>query len=68
MDLEQFVQAKRELEQNLGAAIQTEIDKFEEATGRTPIFIDIEMEDATEAGNARRKFTVGAVRADVPLE
>jgi hypothetical protein len=68
MDLEQFVQAKRELEQNLGAAIQTEIDKFEEATGRTPIFIDIEMEDATEVGNARRKFTVGAVRADVPLE
>ena len=68
MDLEQFVQVKRELERNLGAAIQTEIDKFEEATGRTPIFIDIEMEDATEVGNARRKFTVGAVRADVPLE
>jgi hypothetical protein len=68
MDLEQFVKAKRELERNLGAAIQGEIDKFEEATGRTPIFVDVDMEDVTEVGRARRKFIVGAVRTDVPLE
>jgi hypothetical protein len=68
MDLEQFVQAKRELERNLGAAIQTEIDRFEEATGRTPIFVDVDMEDVTEPGSTRRKFIVGAVRSDVPLE
>jgi hypothetical protein len=68
MDLEQFVEAKRELERNLGAAIQAEIDRFEEATGRTPIFIDVDMEDVTEVGAARRKFIVATVRTDVPLE
>jgi hypothetical protein len=68
MDLEQFVEAKRELERNLGAAIQSEIDRFEEATGRTPIFVDVDMEDVTEVGSARRKFIVGVVRTDVPLD
>jgi hypothetical protein len=68
MDLEQFVEAKRELERDLAAAIQAQIQKFEEATGRTPIFVDVDMEDVTELGNPRRKFVVGAVRTDVPLE
>jgi hypothetical protein len=68
MDLEQFVEAKRELERNLGAAIQSEIDRFEEITGRTPIFVDVDMEDVTEVGSARRKFIVGVVRTDVPLD
>jgi hypothetical protein len=68
MDLEQFIEAKHELERNLGAAIQSEIDKFAEATGRTPIFIDVDMEEFTEGASARRKFVVGAVRTDVPLE
>jgi hypothetical protein len=68
MELEKFVEAKREMERNLGAAIQSEIDKFEAVTGRTPIFIDVDLEDVTSAGSTRRKFTVGTVRADVPLE
>jgi hypothetical protein len=68
MDLEQFIDAKRELERNLAAAIQSEIDKFAEATGRTPIFVDVDMEDVTEVGSAKRKFVVGVVRTDVPLE
>jgi hypothetical protein len=68
MELEKFVDAKREMERNLGAAIQSEIDKFEAVTGRTPIFIDVDLEDVTAAGAKRRKFTVGTVRTDVPLE
>lgn len=68
MELEQFVEAKRELERSLGAAIQSEIDRFEAETGRTPIFIDVDMEDVTEPGSTRRKFTVGTVHTDVPLE
>jgi hypothetical protein len=68
MDLEQFVEAKRGLEQQLADAIQSEIRKFEEATGRSPVFVDVDMEDVTEPGSPRRKFAVSAVRTDVPLE
>jgi hypothetical protein len=68
MDLEQFVEAKRNLERNLAAVIQQEIRKFEEATGRTPSYVDVDMEDDTQIGSTHRKFIVGAVRTDVPLE
>jgi hypothetical protein len=76
MELEEFVAAKRELEQNLAAAIQAEINRFEATTGRTPIYVDVDMVAITgnAAGNAgtdlvpRRKFVVETVRTDIPLE
>jgi hypothetical protein len=68
MDLEQFIKAKRELERSLALAIQAEIEKFEQTTGRTPIFVDVEMEDVTQVGSAQRKFIVESVRTDIPLE
>jgi hypothetical protein len=68
MDLDQFVAAKHELEQNLVAAIQAEINKFEEATGRTPIYLDVDMVGMTPEGSTQRKFIVESVRSEVPLE
>jgi hypothetical protein len=68
MELEQFIAAKRDLEQNLAAAIQAEVNKFEEATGRTPIYIDVDMVGIAPDGSPRRKFIIESVRTDVPLE
>jgi hypothetical protein len=68
MELEQFITAKRDLEQNLAAAIQAELNKFEEATGRTPIYIDIDMVGIASDDNPRRKFIIESVRTDVPLD
>jgi hypothetical protein len=68
MDLEQFVEAKRELERELARAIDAEIRKFEKATGRTPIFVDVDMEDVTELGSRQRRFAVGTVRTEIPLD
>jgi hypothetical protein len=68
MDLEQFVEAKRELERNLAEAIQTEIRKFEEVTGKTPIYVDVEMVAIEHEGDQQRRFIVGSVRTEVALE
>jgi hypothetical protein len=68
MELEEFVAAKHALEQNLAAAIRAEILKFEEATGRTPIYIDVDMVGVTPEGSTQRKFIVESVRTEVPLE
>lgn len=68
MELEQFIAAKRDLEKSLAAAIQAELDKFEKATGRSPIYVDVDMIAITPDGSPRRKFIVESVRTDVPLE
>lgn len=68
MELEEFVAAKHALEQNLAAVIRAEILKFEEATGRTPIYIDVDMVGVTPEGSTQRKFIVESVRTEVPLE
>ena len=68
MELEQFVAAKHELEKNLVAAIQAEINKFQDVTGRTPIYIDVDMISITPEGSKHRRFIVESVRTEVPLE
>ncbi|HJV53162.1 MAG TPA: hypothetical protein VJ652_16970 [Noviherbaspirillum sp.] len=68
MNIEEFIEAKRALDQNIALSIQAEIDKFECATGRTPSYIDVEMIAIEKEGSPKRRFTVGTVRSEVPLE
>ncbi|HJW56408.1 hypothetical protein [Noviherbaspirillum autotrophicum] len=68
MDIEEFIEAKRTLDQNVAISIQAEIDKFERATGRTPSYIDVEMIAIEKEGTPKRRFTVGTVRSEVPLD
>ncbi len=68
MDIEQFIEAKRVLERNVANAIQAEIDKFESATGRTPSYVDVEMIAVEMNTHPARRFMVGSVRSEIPLE
>lgn len=68
MDIEEFIAAKRTLDQNVAIAVQAEIDKFEKITGRTPSYIDVEMIALEKENDPKRRFTVGTVRTEVPLD
>ena len=68
MNIEQFIEAKRKLERDVANAIQAEIDKFESATGRTPSYVDVEMIAVELNGHPLRRFVVGSVRSEIPLE
>ena len=68
MDIEEFIEAKRTLDQNVAISVQAEIDKFERVTGRTPSYIDVEMIAIEKEGSPKRRFTVGAVRSEIPLD
>jgi hypothetical protein len=68
MDIEQFIEAKRTLERNVAGAIQAEIDKFESSTGRTPSYVDVEMIAVEMNAHPTRRFMVGSVRSEIPLD
>lgn len=68
MDIEEFIEAKRALDQNVAIAVQAEIDKFEKATGRTPSYVDVEMIAIEKENSQKRRFTVGTVKTEVPLD
>lgn len=68
MNIEEFIEAKRRMDQDIAIAVQAEIDKFEKATGRTPSYVDVEMIAIEREGNPKRRFTVGTVQTEVPLE
>lgn len=68
MDLADFIEAKRGLEQDLAVLIGARIRQFQSATGFSPRNVDVSMVDTSCLGDARSNYVVRRVNIDVPVE
>jgi len=62
--IQQFIDAKKELEVNLGLVIQGVVSEFEIKTGYTPGSIKVDMVDTTCMGDGRTHYVVGEIHTD----
>ena len=70
MDIKEFASAKNKLEWELASLIQSEVSKFEEATGQTPRSISVYMVPLVSSqafGRPDTKYLVGSVQVETPL-
>lgn len=66
LDLEDFKQSKRNLEQRLRVAIQGELNQFYRETAHVPSYVRVDMISVERIGQERSYF-VGEVSVEVPI-
>lgn len=66
MNLEEFKQAKHNLEQRLRVAIQGEINQFYRETSHVPSYIRVDMLSVDRIGK-ERSFVLSGVSVEVPI-
>lgn len=67
MEIEEFAERKKALEQAIGECISKEMRTFKEATGYTPCGITVYIVDVSTLGDKVQQYVVGEVVASVPL-
>lgn len=67
LTVEQFVEAKRKLEQDLALVVQRRVSEFEQAIGYSPSWIQIELAEVQAIGQPTRHI-VSRVLVAVPLD
>jgi hypothetical protein len=68
MEINNFLKAKHEMEDELAIAIDHIIHKFQNLTGFTPSRISVDILDATLVGSPRKEYVVGKVHTTIDLE
>lgn len=66
--LPEFLNAKKQLEDDIRAVVQDHIDVFAQSTGFTPSDISIDMGDVTKQDDLVRQYAVIQVRTTVPID
>ena len=67
MDIDEFKNAKKVMEQAIFIAARAAVDEFSEKTGHCPDSITICMMEVTSIGDNSRQFVINKVDCDVKI-
>jgi hypothetical protein len=68
MEINDFLKAKKDMEEEMAVALDKAMHKFQNLTGFVPSRIHVDIVEVTKFGSPRREWQIGKIDTTVDLE